>query len=121
MKDVGNGAASRAFADCSLPARPTRDSTVAQKQEYVRYKYTAVVPKYSAVPKSVDAHAPAPLVPVQHNGNPRLAAKDHVAIKPATQARKLQEPPPEDLISFDCAPVKAVSSKHDEFFAQFGL
>ena len=51
---------------------------------------------------------------------PDPPAPPEVSVKTEPPVPK-EEPPPEDLISFDCAPVKAVSSKHDEFFAQFGL
>ena len=120
MKEVGNGVASRAFASCALPAKPTRDSASVEKLEYVQQKYVSAVPKWA---DALDAHVRSGL----RDANARPLAQSQ-SMKPSwpreqeRQAETLLETPP-DLISFDQeAPVTVLaSSKHDDFFAQFGL
>ena len=131
MEEVGNAVAAKAFAACPLPAKPTRDSTPAQKEEYVRLKYASGFQPQWLNDDPATRLAP-PTAPFGHASQPPLAPCRAVAIeKPASP------PPPHpqslavlDLINFDDPPVSApppalpgsgMSQADALFFAQFGL
>lgn len=92
MREVGNGVASRAFADAGLPPKPNRGAPEAQRLAYAEAKYVKCQPNWKLA-----ASPPISMVPVHHD-----PMSMHHALLPAA-ASKMQAPP-KDLMMFDDIP-----------------
>lgn len=147
MEQIGNSVAEKAFAECNLPPKPSRDAAQHERLAYAKRKYAgSVTPDWfrakelaalPPVPPCAPPTLPVKLSASDNKPNPKSSsacktpamhgATRVAAPKAPTLARPMS---PEqgcvDLISFDevapAPPAKATAAHSDaQFFAQFGL